>query len=292
MESARCKAFLTAAETGSFSKAAEVLNYTPSGVSQLVTAFENDLGFPLLRRSKKGVSLTENGEKILPVVKDYLLQENRIYQMAAEMNGLLIGSVTIAAYSSIATHWLPSVIRIFQETYPQIQIKIMEGIRQEVVKWLDEKVADIAFLSYQDPMQYDWIPLAEDQMLAVLPKTHHLAESTAYPLKNCEYERFIMPALGRDDDVMTMFRNNNMKPSIQFSTLENFAAIAMIEQGLGMSIMNELITLNWQSDVIKLPLDPPQQITLGIALPSLDHASPAVKRFTKYAVEILTQMKA
>lgn len=287
MESARCKAFLTAAETGSFSKAAEILNYTPSGASQLVTAFESDLGFPVLRRSKKGVSLTENGEKILPVVRDYLLQENRIYQMAAEMNGLLIGSVTIAAYSSIATHWLPSVIRVFQETYPQIQIKLMEGIRQEVVKWLDEKVADIAFLSDQEPMLYDWLPLAEDQMVAVLPKMHPLAKSSAYPLKNCEHERFIMPALGRDDDVMTMFRNNNLKPSVQFSTLENFAAIAMIEQGLGMSIMNELITRNWQADVIKLPLDPPQQITLGIALPSLDHASPAVKRFAKYAVETL-----
>lgn len=132
METARCKAFLTSVEAGSFSKAAEVLNYTPSGVSQLVTSFENELGFPLLRRNKKGVTPTENGEKILPVVRDFLAKENQIYQIAAEMNGLLIGNVTIAAYSSIATHWLPTVIRVFQESYPQIEIKLMEGIRQEV----------------------------------------------------------------------------------------------------------------------------------------------------------------
>ena len=64
--------------------------------------------------------------------------------------------------------------------------------------------------------------------------------------------------------------------------------MAMIEQGLGMSIMNELITRNWQCDVVKLPLVPPQQITLGIALPSLENASPAVKRFVQYAVDQLT----
>lgn len=288
MESARCKAFLASVEAGSFSKAAEVLNYTPSGVSQLVNALENELGFSLLRRNKRGVIPTENGEKFLPAVREFLLQENRIYQLAAEMNGLLIGSITIAAYSSIATHWLPSVIRAFQEDYPQIKIKLMEGIRQEVTKWLDEKMADIAFLSYKDPMLYYWIPLAEDQMMAVLPKTHPLASKTSYPLKNCEHERFIMPALGRDVDVVTLFQDNNLNPTIQFSTLENFATMAMVEQGLGMSIMNELITRKWQCDVVKLPLDPPQKITLGIALPSLEQASPAVKLFVKYAAERLT----
>jgi DNA-binding transcriptional LysR family regulator len=288
METARCRAFLTAAETGSFSKAAEVLNYTPSGVSQLVTALENELGFLLLRRSQKGVSPTENGTMLLPAVREFLLQENRICQMAAEVNGLSTGSVTIAAYSSIATHWLPAVIRSFQEDYPQIHIKLMEGIRQDVSKWLDDKAADIAFFSYQDPMPYDWIPLAEDPMLAVLPKDHPLASSDAYPLRECEHEKFIMPALGCDNDVVAMLEKNHLTLNICFSTLGDYAAMAMIEQGLGMSIMNSLITKNWNCDVVKLPLNPPQQITMGIAVPSLEKASPAVAKFLKYAVRDLS----
>ena len=79
MESARCKAFVTAAETGSFSKAGEVLGYTPSGVSQLVTSLERELGLPLLGRNRKGVTLTENGRRLLPAVREFLQQENRIY---------------------------------------------------------------------------------------------------------------------------------------------------------------------------------------------------------------------
>lgn len=289
METARCRAFLAAAETGSFSKAAEALSYTPSGVNQLVTALEKELGFPVFRRNTKGVTLTENGEMLLPAVREFLRQEDRIFELSAEMNGLLIGSVTIAAYSSIATHWLPAVISAFQQDYPQIRIRLMEGIWQEVSKWLDDRAADIGFFSYQEGMPYEWIPLAEDPMLALLPKDHPLAGAEAYPLKECANDRFIMPALGCDDDVTALFAKNGIVPNVQFTTLESFSVMSMVEQGLGMSVMNELITEKRICDVAKLPIDPPSQITLGIALHSKADISPAVRMFLKYAVRMLTK---
>ena len=291
MESARCKAFMYAADTGSFTKAAERLNYTPSGVSQLVGALENETGLTLLKRTRKGVTLTSDGEILLPAVREFLEKENRIYELAAEVKGLLVGSVTIAAYSSISTHWLPEVIRDFEQDYPQIEIRLMEGIRQEVTRWLDEKKADIGFLSYQEPMPYEWTPLDYDEMLAVLPKDHLYASKESYPLINCETDSFIMPALGRDDDVVSLFERNGIKLNIHFTTLENFATIAMIEKGLGMSVMNNLITEKWNCDVVKIPVDPPSRIILGLAVPSYKQASPAVKRFIKYAVERLKKIE-
>lgn len=269
MESARCKAFVTAAETGSFSKAGEVLGYTPSGVSQLVTSLERELGLPLLGRNRKGVTLTENGRRLLPAVREFLQQENRIYQLAGEMSGLLVGSVTIATYSSVATHWLPQVIRRFRARYPHIQIKLMEGIRQEIIQWLEDKAADLAFFSHKAPMPYDWIPLAQ-----------------------CAQEDFIMPALGRDDDVLGLLETHGLEPKIAFTTLDTVSALAMIQNDLGMSIMNELITKSWPGKVAILPLDPPQQLTLGVAVPSLPRAAPAVKAFLQFAVQALTQGQA
>lgn len=289
METARCRAFLAAAETGSFSKAAEALSYTPSGVNQLVTALEKELGFPVFRRNTKGVTLTENGELLLPTVREFLRQEDRIFELSAEMNGLLIGSVTIAAYSSIATHWLPAVIRAFQRDYPQIRIKLLEGIWQEVAKWLDDRAADIGFLSFQEGMPYEFIPLAEDPMLALLPKDHPLADAEVYPLENCRTDRFIMPAMGCDDDVEALFAKNHIVPNVQFTTLESFSVMSMVEQGLGMTVMNQLITEKRICDIVKLPIDPPSQITLGVAMNSKADASPAVKMFLKYAVRMLTQ---
>ena len=289
METARCRAVLAAAETGSFSKAAEVLRYTPSGVNQLVTAFENELGFSVFRRNTKGVTLTENGSLLLPTVREFLRQEDRLFELATEINGLLIGSVTIAAYSSIATHWLPAVISAFQREYPHVSIRLMEGIWQEVSGWLDDRSADIGFLSYQEGMPYEWIPLAEDPMLALLPPDHPLAGESAYPLKNCEEDAFIMPALGCDDDVEALFRRNGIVPKIRFTTMESFSAMSMVEQGLGIIVTNRLITEKHICNVVKLPLDPPARITMGVALHSRSDASPAVKMFLKYAVRMLTR---
>lgn len=289
MESARCKAFLASAESGSFSKAAELLQYTPSGVSQLVSALEQDLGFPLLRRSRRGVTLTDGGERLLPAIRGFLRQEERIYQLAAEVKGLAVGHITIATYSSIATHWLPKVIRAFEKEYPHIELSIIEGVRQEVAQALDEAKADIGFLSYQEGMPYDWIPLAEDNMMAVLPRDHPLAGADCYPLARCQEESFIMPAMGRDADVAPMLEKNHITPQIRYATVETFTALTMIENGLGMTVTNDLITRNWICDVVKLPLDPPQQVTLGMAIPSMSHASPAVRRFVEYAVRALSR---
>ena len=112
-----------------------------------------------------------------------------------------------------------------------------------------------------------------------------------YPLINCETDSFIMPALGRDDDVVSLFDRNGIVPNIHFTTLENFATMAMIEKGLGMSVMNNQITEKWNCDVVKIPVDPPSTITLGLAVPSNKQASPAVKRIIKYAVERLKKIE-
>ena len=283
----RYRAFSIAAAEGSFTKAAAIMHYTPSAVSQLVSALEKELGFALLLRHRRGVVLTPEGNTILPVIRELLRQEERLEQITADINGLSVGLINIGAYSSIASHWLPGLINQFSSEYPGIKINMMEGIRQENEEWLSNHQVDMAFFSYKKGMPYDWIPLADDPMIAVLPESHPHARDESYPLNEVKKESFIMPALGRDDDVMEVFRRNRIEPKITFSTLENFAALALIEQGMGMSIMNDLITQNYQCRVVKLPLDPPQHISLGIAVPSLESASPAVRRFIDFAVEQL-----
>ena len=283
----RYRAFSISAAEGSFTRAAAIMHYSPSAVSQLVSALEKELGFPLLLRHRRGVALTTEGSAVLPVIRELLHQEERLDQMAADIHGLSVGVINIGAYSSIASHWLPALINQFTADYPGIKISMMEGIRQENEEWLSNHQVDIAFFSYKKGMNYDWIPLADDPMVAVLPESHPKAHDQCYPLSEVKKEAFIMPAMGRDDDVMEVFRKTKTEPKIAFSTLENFAALAMIEQGMGMSIMNDLITQNYQCRVVKLPLDPPQHITLGIAVPSLENASPAVRRFVDFAVEKL-----
>lgn len=287
MDSARCRALLAAVEAGSITAAAGRLGYTPSGVSQLITALENDLGFHLIVRNRRGVTLTAAGKELLPALRDFVRAEEQILQQAAEIRGLDVGSVTIGSYPSISSHWLPEVILDFQKEYPGIEMHLLEGIRQEICEWLDSGRADIAFMTYMEPMPYDWYPLAEDAMLAVLAPDHPLAGEACYPLQACENEDFIMPAMGHDIDVEYLLESNGLVPEIRYSTLENFSAISMIEKGLGMSIMNELCTRSWQRNVVRLPLDPPQSIQFGLAVRSMRTTAPAVRKFAEFSLERL-----
>ena len=98
-----------------------------------------------------------------------------------------------------------------------------------------------------------------------------------------------MPALGHDVDVEALLTENHIRPHIKFTTLENPATLAMIQNGLGVSIMNELCTTGWTRKLVKLPLEPEKNLTFGIAVPSVRHASPASRRFLEYAVRMLTR---
>ena len=282
MDLKKYKVFLASADLGSFTKAAAQLDYTPSGVTHMMNALEEELGFQILTRGKSGVQLTENGKRLVPILRELLHLEEEFSQTVSEMNGLNSGTIRIGSYSSIAVHWLPKIIKSFQQDYPNIRIKLMEGIRQEVVSWLEEQKIDLGFMSYQPGRKFDWIPLRDDPMIAVLPLDHPLAKEKAYPLKNCESENFIMPACGSDFDVVELFCNAKISPKIRYETFENYAALSMIECGLGMSVMNELVTKGRICNVVKLPLEPEEYISLGIAVPNTDKLPPAAKKFIAY----------
>ena len=289
MESVRARAFLESAERGSFRAAADALGYTPSAVSQLVAALEKDLKLNLLVRSKKGVTVTPEGSRLLPIVRSYLAREKEMYELASEMQGLSVGNLTIAAYPSIATTWLPELVRTFQRDYPNIEFSIMEGVRQDLFHNLDQHVADMAFLAYAEPMDYEWIPLAEEEMIAVLPEGHPLADAASYPLSRLEEENFIMTSWGHDQELLNMFRKNNVSPHIKYTTYDTPATLAMVRMGLGISICNELAAQYWNEHLVKLPLDPPETITFGIAYTSEEHMTAASKKFLAYAVKYLTR---
>lgn len=291
METARLKAFLAAADCGSLTLAAEQLGYTPSGISQLVKALEEEMGFPLLRRSNRGVSLTREGRQLLPTVRALLRQEEHLQQLAADMQGLSTGHLTVASYSSIAAHWLPRVIHEFEQDFPRISIQILEGIRSQVVDWLDQYEADLAFVSDVEEEALTWWPLADVPIVVLVPPGHRLAEQTSCTLKECGSEPFIFSDSGRVGSGMKLLREAGVEPRVKFSTLEDYAAISMIANGLGICITNELILENLDMDLVRLPLEPPRHITMGLAVRDWQQTSPAARKFCQYARRLLTSEK-
>ena len=183
MDVLKCKAFITAVDEGSFTAAGRTMGYTPSGISQLVSAMEAEFGFSLLTRKSNGVVLTREGESIYHLVLEYIEKEADIYKAATELSGMYKGNVMIAAYSSIAAHMLPEIIKEFTDLHPSINIQIEETTKNRIEKMVSTGKADLSFSSPLSNPSYVWIPFAEDRIVAVLPKDHPDAKLDAYPIK-------------------------------------------------------------------------------------------------------------
>lgn len=142
------------------------------------------------------------------------------------------------------------------------------------------------------PFSGDWIPLCEDEMVMWLPENHPLARAEVYPLKQLCHESFIEPLPQQDTDVVRILKEEHISYETRYTAIDNYTTYRMVEADLGVSMNNRLMTAQWQGRVAILPMDPPHTITIGIAIPSRDGASPAVKKFIHYVQQGISQILA
>lgn len=289
MDINKYRIFLRSVDSGSFSKVAEETGYTPSGIVHMMNTLESEMGFPLLVRSRRGVRLTPDGERVAPILRSLVKWEEQLQQVSSDIRGAVSGSITLGCYYSIAVNWLPEVIRQFQKDFPNIKIQMLEAVHQKLDDLLAEQRVDFCVFSAPPAGDVEWIPLRKDRMVAVLPENHPLAAAESYPIANYGVEPLIMPAEGNDYDIMRVLEKHKITPQVSYSTGEDNAALAMVEKELGVGLMNELTTVGRKNTAVILPLDPPESIEMGIAVPSLKKASPAARRFIEYLVRELKE---
>lgn len=278
-------------EQGSLTRAAQSLGCTQSAVSHSVSAFEQELGFPVLRRGRGGVCLTDEGERLMPAVRSVLTAEEHLRQTAAAVRGLDSGTVRIGAFTSVAVHWLPGVLQEFQRDYPGVSVKLLNGDYHDVEQWLADGSIDIGFVTVPTRADCKCIPLMEDRLLAILPIGSRFENYQRFPVVECETEPFISLLESSDHDARRALENAGVKPNVRFYTKDDYAIIAMVEQGLGMSIVPELL-LKGRSDRLRvMPLIPEAKRVIALAVAAGDRAGPAVVRFSDYVVDYVVRMK-
>ncbi len=278
------RALMSAVERGGLTRAAEALGCTQSAVSHSIASLENELGFRLLKRARSGLKLTDEGERLLPFVRALLAADEQLEQTAAAIRGLDLGTVRIGAFTSVAVHWLPAVLKEFQHDYPRVEFRLFNGDYHDVNEWLSDGSIDIGFVALPCEIRCETIPLMEDRLLAILPRDSRYASYPRFPLVECEREPFISLLQSSDHDARRALDAAGVKPNVRFYTKDDYAIIAMVEQGLGMSIMPELLLKGRHDDVLTLPLVPEAKRTIGLALPAGGLAGPATRRFCDYVV--------
>lgn len=290
MDTEKCKIVLAVAEAGSFSAAASRYDYTPAGISYTVDVVEKELGFSLFARTHGGVKLTSAGEQILPFIKDLVHASDRLERQAARVGNLLWGNVTIGSFSSIAMKFMPTLLGDFKRLYPNVTVKIQEGVQQDLIHMVTEGRADFVICSYQEGVDCVWFPLRRDQMWCVIPREHPLAAEEAVRPYQLAGEDLIVPAYGEDPDVFNLLGRFQIRANIKYSTVETDTAYALMDKGLGIVITNELAMDNKVFGGVARPFDPPQYVEEGIYVPNLAEASPAAKRVIQYLREGIAEL--
>ncbi|WP_339293283.1 LysR family transcriptional regulator [Paenibacillus sp. FSL W8-0187] len=276
------KVLLKVVELGSLTKAAEVMGFTQSGVSHMINSLEDEFGFSLLIRNRSGAKLTTNGEEILKTIREILKWNEHLEQQVASIHGIELGTIHIGTFTSVGVHWLPGIIQDFQRDYPHIDIRLVEGDYREIEDWIAEGKIDCGFLSLPTSDIFDAILLHQDPMLVLLPMEHPLSSEDSITLSQIENEPFIMPSQGSDYDVNRMLEKARIKPDIKYTLGDDYAIMAMVEKGLGISILPELVLRGQQRNIRLIGLKEKSFRSLGIAVNSMREISPATKRFLNY----------
>lgn len=275
-------AFIKTAEYGSFTKAAEVLHYSQSGISRMIGDLEKEWRVTLLERSRWGVSLTSDGSRLLARAQK-LCEEYRKLQMEVDdLHGVQSGLIRIGTFSSVATHWLPNIIKAFQKDHPNIDYELLLGDYAEIEEWIAEGRVDCGFVRLPARPAFETIPLARDDLLAVLPEGHPLAESERVPASALCSEPFILLERGARTDVTEIFEREGLSPRVRFTTWDDYAIMSMVESGLGISILPELILRRIPYRIVAKMLAVPAYREIGLALRERESASLAVKKFIEY----------
>ena len=292
MESKKLEALLMAVDLGSFTKAAEVLGYTQSGLTHMMNSLEKEVGFTLLERGRSGVRLTEEGERIAPAVREFLQANARLDSVIEQVASSRTEIIRVSAYASIAMHWLPGIIQRFREECPDVDVDIRMADHVDVpYELLAQGKMDAILVSPQDEGQYEWVHLADDPMFAVLPKDFDTQGMTAFPLAAFEARDFIMPSQGFDKDIMRIFNRIGVKPHILPTWVADPTVISMVSHGLGVRMMTEL-TVRGRTDGVKLlPVEPASSRELGLAVRSLDAASDGLRHFIDCTKRVVAEMQ-
>ena len=197
MEDHRIKAFCLVVELKSFSRAAEAKHLTQSAISQIVRGLEDELGAKLLNRDDKGITLTPAGRIFYQHAKTLLANYRRIETDMSALSGELHGQLSIATITTLATQFLPSVIRDFSLQHPNVEFFITLGNSDEAVLTLQREACDLCL--FEGSLQK--LPLgakkfARDEMVFVVAAENELASREQVTTADIRKSFFIMPEIG------------------------------------------------------------------------------------------------
>lgn len=269
-------------EYGSFSKAAENLGYTQSALSQMVSSLESEFSVKLLNRFRSGTKLTLEGEKIYPLIEKTVNQYFMVMEKVKEIRGLETGIVRMGTLASISAHWIPGLLKDFQSLYPGVEFVIHQGDYTSIQEWIKTGAIDFGFVNPKAVSGLEIIELKKGEMLAIVPENHYLAKEKIIPLDRLAEEPFILLEEGHYYEPLEAFKQIGKSPNIKYTIHDDYAIMTMVEAGLGISILAELVLHRTNYRISLHQTEPPIYRTLAIGYKDEASLPIASRKFIEY----------
>lgn len=274
------KAFLTVVEYGSFTKSAEILQYSQSAISKMIQDLEAEWKVTLFERKKTGIVLSSDGLRLLPHIKEICKAHEKLEIEVDDLSGLQSGIIRIGTFSSVATHWLPNIIQEFQKDYPNIEYELLLGDYDEIEKWILEGRVDCGLTRLPTSKKMEAYPVGRDELKVVLSELHPLVSKERITVEEiCEYPFLLLEKNG-NKVVSEVF--DKKKPKVRLTTWDDYSIMSMVERGLGISILPELILKRVPYKIQIRSLEHPIYREIGFVVKEFESTSLAVKRFKEY----------
>lgn len=276
--------FIAVAEKGSITETAHDLFISQPAVSKSIKTLEDELHLKLFYRDKrKGLLLTDAGQKILLLSRQMVDIENRIYQTAFRENNFIGGRVRIASMPLLTSVVLSQVFHDFKKKYPCVDIELIEGSSMDIIKAVEEHQVDFGFTA--SPFgNLDCKILLQDHMVAI--SKHKLSNSNVINILE-NPEAFIFCKSGQET-AMEELRKQKINFEKNFSVQQAETVISLVDKGNGIGIISKLALSLTPNQLISIPVHPPIKIDIGLVANSLKDLTPVASEL-KRMIELQVQ---
>ncbi|WP_454840502.1 LysR family transcriptional regulator [Pseudomonas hormoni] len=279
--------FSLVAELHGFTAAAHRLGISQSAVSHALKSLEQELGVELLRRHQSRVELSDIGQQLLLRARAMLGLANTLRQEAADARGMKRGTLRIGSFGPTSSiKLLPMILQHYRAAHPGIEVHIDEGPDRQVIQWLEERRIDIGFVVLPQE-RFDTFALIEDQMVALLPADHPLADRDSVSLDDLCHAPFVLTEAGSSELVSRLFSAARLTPNICFRCSQLLSTLDTVARGDALTVVAEGSLPDHHDDrYVKKPLLPAVARQVGLAVLDRRQSSPAALAFIKLATSL------
>ena len=273
-------ALIKTVELGSISQAAEQMGYTQPAISRMISDLEKTWDVELLRRSRAGLVVSPACQRLLPMLRAIQSDCQELEYTIGKFHGTPTGRVRVATFTSVADTWIPQMLKSFQESYPKIEFDMINmDTYAEIEHWIRLGKVDCGFVSLPTTNDLDTRFLMRDELVAVLPPDHPLADAPTFTIRELEGAPFIKCLEKADYGVSRFLSSIPYTPTLRYEVSNDHTILAMVESGLGISISHSLIATNPRYNVVWKPFDQGQHRDIGIATAKNARLTSAAKLF-------------